>query len=112
MADKKVKKYVKRWRRNRRARRLEKCFAVVIDVLKEKNTREKITLFTDDEKKRYFSKKDAFGTITCPVCNKKLIFVANKNGSEGDPLDDYIMRHNAKTFLCDASLAFVKNLFT
>ncbi|MBP9866811.1 MAG: hypothetical protein KBC41_01900 [Candidatus Pacebacteria bacterium] len=110
MADKKIPKAVKRWRRDRNIRRLERDFKELWSILKGKNIREKTTIFTEDEKKKYFFKKDAIGTITCPLCGK-VTFVANPNGIHGDALYDYIMRHNAKKTLCSASLMPVKNFF-
>lgn len=111
MADKKKPKALKRQRKERDERRLARSGDQVWNALKGKNPRERITLFSEAVKKKFFAKRGAFGTITCPFCGKSSVLVANPEGVSGKPEHDYIMRHNAKSFLCEGSLVPMKNLF-
>lgn len=112
MAKKKITKAAKRWKKKRDITRVEKDRDTMWNILKGKNGRENITLFTADERKQYFAKPQAIGTIQCPFCAKPKVLVANKDGDKGKPEEDYIMRHNgAKSIMCDASLVSVQNLF-
>jgi len=118
MAKKNPNKAEGRWRKEREERRVlnaqEKkleSHQELIDILSNKDKRVSITLFTDDEKKEYFAKPQAIGTIQCPLCAKPKVLVANENGCQGKPEDDYIMRHNGtRHVMCDASLMLVQKL--
>lgn len=112
MAEKKITKAQKRWRKEREKRRLGKNGDKMWNKLKGKSERENIMLFSDDEKKKYFTKPKAIGTILCPLCGKLSILVANPDGPPGKPENDYIMRHNGeKSIMCDASLVLVQKFF-
>lgn len=112
MSEKKLTKALRRWRKVREKRRFEKDKDIVWNKLKGKIERENIVLFNDDEKKKYFTKPKAIGTIACPLCRKPGILVANPDGPSGKPENNYIMRHNGKkSIMCDASLAHVQKLF-
>lgn len=111
MADKKTSKAVRRWKKDRDARRLSNDGDKMWDTLKGKDPRKRITLFNEDERKKHFAKKGAFGTVTCPFCGNASVLVANPDGQAGDAKHDYIMRHNAQKFLCKGSLVPTKDLF-
>ena len=127
MADKKTPKMVKRQREERGKRRIENKARAEIaaknaddrhgdkvwNVLSSKDERPHVKVFSEEEEKRNFTKKGAFGTLTCPLCGRPGVLVANPHGEKGDVYDDYVMTHRKlrNSFDCDASGVLIRNLF-
>ena len=111
MAEKKVSKAIKRFRKEREKRREENKSDKIWDALKGVNSRENIKIFSPEEKARHFARPKAIGTTTCPVCGKSGVFVSNVGNVGGSPDNDIVMRHNnKKSVQCEASLKPLKNV--
>lgn len=42
---------------------------------------------------RMIAGRGIFGTAQCPACGNSKVHVANPNGKDGEPVDDYFVNH-------------------